>query len=105
DAARGGLWVLDRQLTITERQFIGKPALGKFLGNGSWVPEVAYSPERQQAYVSVPLASATETGVVVVDTRNGCLSTWTHPGSDLVSMTTSGGILWALGDDVQAYNG
>lgn len=104
DAARGGVWLLDRQLTITERQYAGRGAQDYFLGNGSWVPEVAYAPERQQAYVSVPNATATQSGVVVFDQRNGKIATWGHPGSDLRSIACANGVLWTLGDEPQAYD-
>lgn len=110
DPQRGGPWLLDRSLSLTDRKYLGSPAVAYFLNNssGSWVPEVAFSPERQQLYVSVPVAGLPAAnlygdgggtiggtvgsvggltpgvlgpdmpGVVVIDFRAGKWSTWVH---------------------------
>ncbi len=58
DPTRGGPWLLDRQLTLSSRSWMGRSALKYFqdtLDEG-WIPEVTFSPERQQAYITVPEA-------------------------------------------------
>lgn len=108
DAARGGPWLIDRQLTFTERQYIGRAATDFFLNVGSWVPEVAYSPERQQAYLTTPSANGTSDGVVVLDMRVGKWAVWDTVSGTLGALrhiTVVSGILWALNTEPGPYNG
>lgn len=107
DPARGGPWLLDRQLTVTERQYLGRPAIDKFLKTNGWVPEVAYSPERQQVYITTPNATASETGVVMLDLRTGKWSTWSHQSGNgsISSIATVAGVLWTMGLAPAAFDG
>jgi hypothetical protein len=107
DPQRGGPWLLDRSLSLTERQYLGSPAMTFFLGNGSWVSELCFSPERQQLYVSVPLADGTYTGVVVIDMRNSKWATWAHQSSQgaLDTMDVVSGVLWTKGTEVAPFSG
>jgi hypothetical protein len=77
DAARGGPWLIDRQFTFTDRQYLGRQAQDYHLRTSGWVPEVAYSSERQQAFITTNRADgATSNGVVVIDMRVGKWAVW-----------------------------
>lgn len=116
DPARGGPWLIDRQFTFTERQFLGRAAERFYQQSGSWVPEVAYAPERQQLYITtwractdaVAVSSPTH-GVVVFDLRQGKWCVWdlqrTGSYGNLQSITCVSGVLWALNSDPAAYSG
>jgi hypothetical protein len=110
DPARGGPWLIDRQLTVTPQQYLGRPALTHFVRTNSWVPEVAYSPERQQAYITaddVGPVTASD-GVVVYDLRTGRWSTWDLRSSELGalrSITCVSGVLWALNNEPSSFGG
>ncbi len=103
DAARGGPWLVDRQFTFTQRQYLGRLAQTFFLRTNSWVPEVAYSPERQQAYITVDGADGTTDGVAVADLRHEKWAVWS--AGTTRSITVVGGVLWLMGDDAAAYSG
>lgn len=107
DPQRGGPWLLDRSLSLTERKYLGSPALDYFLGDGSWVPEVDFSYERQQAYVTVPTANSNgDSGVVVIDMRMSKWSTWAHDEATqgaLRSIAVVSGKLWSLGTEPAGY--
>lgn len=108
DPSRGGPWLIDRQLTLTDRQYLGRPAAAYFAEGGAWACEVAYSPERQQVFITVPDADLTGTsGVVVIDMRVGKWATWTLQSADGVidSITTVEGVLWALGTNPAPFDG
>lgn len=126
DAQRGGPWLLDRSLSLTERKYLGTPAMDAFLASGTWSPEVAFSPERQQLYItSNQVASqdpptigsaggaltltdaAASEGVVVVDFRAEKWSTWDLKRSwgTLRSIEVVSGVLWALNDDPAPFSG
>lgn len=109
DASRGGPWVLDRQLTFTERQYMGRAASSFFLGVNDWKPEVAYSSERQQVYIAVNDGTANNGGAVVLDLRVGKWAVW-----ELTALTTAGalrgigvsnGLLWAMNTTPSVYSG
>jgi hypothetical protein len=107
DPSRGGPWLLDRSFTIHAESYLGRQALQYHLGLAGWVPEVAFSPERQQLYVSAPNAPG-GTGLVVIDLRVGKWALWDHRDDDhgaLRSLTTVGGVLWTLGDEPAPYAG
>jgi hypothetical protein len=108
DPQRGGPWVLDRTLGITGRQYLGKAVLPYF--DGTWVPEVAFSPERQQVYVSVhPDDGGIDgSGVVVIDLRSQKFAVWDMRVTDwgaLRSVECIGGVLWALSNEPAAFAG
>jgi hypothetical protein len=126
DSQRGGPWLLDRSLSMTQRKYLGSPAMTAFLASGSWSPEVAYSPERQHLYVtSNQVASAdpptvgsaggavtltdqaASQGVVVIDMRYEKWSTWDLKRSwgDLRSIDVVSGVLWVLNDEPAAFSG
>lgn len=109
DAARGGPWLLDRQLTFTERQYLGRAANQFFLRKGDWVPQVAYSSARQQVYISVGDGTSIGHGVVVLDTRVGKWSSWELTGlgsfGGLRSIAVANGVLWALNTEPAPYDG
>lgn len=108
DPQRGGPWLLDRSLSLTDRKYLGSPALQYFLGTGSWVPETAFSPERQQLYVSVPAADGGSlSGVVVIDMRAGKWATWVHSSAHgtFSTMDCVQGVLWTKGTEVAPYSG
>jgi hypothetical protein len=114
DTARGGPWLIDRQFTFTERQFLGRQAQSMFLRTEGWVPEVAYSPERQQAFITTNNIDIEQIemdpchGVVVIDFRLSKWAAWQiHDGvyGDLRSICTVGGSLWALNDQPSAFSG
>lgn len=98
DPQRGGPWLLDRSLSLTDRKFLGTPALTYFTGNGSWAPEAAFSPERQQAYITVPSADTEgNAGVVVIDFRQSKWSTWSvyeALAGEMRFIDVIGGCLW-----------
>lgn len=104
DASRGGPWLVDRQFTFTQRQYLGRLAQTYFLRTNSWVPEVAYSPERQQAYITIDGADgSTSDGVAVVDFRHEKWATWDF--GTVRSIAVVRGILWVMGNDAAAYSG
>jgi hypothetical protein len=109
DPQRGGPWLLDRSLSLTERKFLGTPAVEYIRGDGSWVPELAFSPERQQLYMSIPEAGFSgDTGVLVIDMRNSKWATWTHNDAlhgALVTMDVVEGCLWTLGTLPAGFTG
>lgn len=108
DPSRGGPWLLDRQLTITDRQYLGRAALDYFTRSSSWVPEVAYSQERQQAYITTNIANGSSHGVVVLDMRVGKWAVWdmvTGTIGALQAIATVSGILWALNDEPAPFDG
>lgn len=110
DSQLGGPWLLDRALTLTERQFLGTPALKHLADDGTnWVPEVAFSPERQQVYVSIPQANEglDRHGVLVVDMRVQKWATWSLLASqgNLQSIAVVDGRLWTLATRPAGYTG
>jgi hypothetical protein len=106
DAARGGPWLIDRQFTFTQRQFLGRESQDFHLRSNSWVPEVAYSPERQQAFITTNVANGSAAGVVVIDMRLGKRAVWdVSAGQTVRSITTVAGVLWTLGDVPAPYSG
>lgn len=108
DASRGGPWILDRQLTFTERQYIGRYANQFFLGHDGWKPDVAYSPERQQVYISVSDGSMAGGGAVVLDFRVGKWASWNLTGigayGALRSIAVANGVLWAHNTEPGPYD-
>ncbi len=106
DPSRGGPWLIDRQLTVTERQYLGRAALTYFLRTNSWVPEVAYSPERQQVYITADSVGSSD-GVIVMDMRVGKWSTWDLRDASwgaLRSITCVSGVLWALSNEPAPFD-
>ena len=114
DPQRGGPWIIERSLQLADRSFLGQPALDYLLAVGDWVPELAFSPERQQLYVSIPKAydlvtvGASDTGVLVIDMRGMKWSTWAHQDTDMGDLRhieVVGGVLWTLGNEPAPFNG
>ncbi len=108
DSARGGPWLIDRQFTFTERQYLGRQAADFHLQTSGWVPEVAYSSERQQAFITTNVANSTSNGVVVIDLRSGKWAVWdTVSGTTgaLRSISCVSGVLWALNDEPAPFSG
>lgn len=107
DPQRGGPWLLDRSLSLTERQYLGSPALTYFTGNSTWVPEVAFSPERQQLYVTIPVAdSSSNTGVAVIDMRMSKWATWSTQDAatgELRSIDVVNGCLWSCNNEPAGF--
>lgn len=108
DPTRGGPWLLDRTLALTERQYLGRHAADYFIGEGGWIPEVAWSPERQQTYVTTNQVDGSTTGVVVIDLRVGKFAVWDMRDATwgaTRSIECADGILWTLGDEPAPFSG
>lgn len=109
DASRGGPWLIDRQFTFTQRQYLGRQAQRFFLGGSSFVPQVAYSPERQQAYITVAAADESSSdGVAVVDFRHEKWAVWDTFSSyygAVQAVAVVSGVLWVLNNEPAAYSG
>lgn len=107
DPHRGGPWLIDRQLTFTERQYLGRAA-SDFFSTADYVPDVAYSPERQQVYITTDTANGASDGLVVLDLRVGKWSVWdtvSATNGALRSVGTAAGSLWALNTEPATYDG
>lgn len=108
DPMRGGPWLLDRNLTLTERQYLGRQAADFFVSESDWVPEVAWSPERQQAYITTNQVGGSTTGVVVIDLRVGKFAVWDMRDATwgaTRSIECADGILWTLNNEPAPFNG
>ncbi len=107
DRQRSGPWLLDRALTLTERQYLGTPALDYLNLDSTFVPEVAFSPERQQVYMMLQSADAdSNSGVLVIDTRMQKWSTWSVYEVSLGeqrSIAVVNGCLWDLCTEPEGY--
>lgn len=105
DASRGGPWLITRQLSP---QYLGRPAIDYYLRTSSWVPEVAFSAERQQLYITTPVANGASHGVVVLDLRVEKWAIWdttTGTHGNLRHITCVSGVLWALNNEPAPYSG
>lgn len=107
DPSRGGLWMVDRQFTFTNRQYMSRPVQA-YLADSTWIPELAYSPERQQAYITTPNANGTSDGVLVMDLRLEKWAVWdTRSGTTgaLRNIAVVEGALWVLNNEPAPFNG
>jgi hypothetical protein len=105
DASRGGPWLIDRQFTFTQRQYLGREANEQYLS--TWTPEVAYSPERQQAFITTNVANGAATyGVVVVDLRVDKQAVWQFGATlgTLQHIACVSGVLWVLQNNPAPYS-
>jgi hypothetical protein len=95
---RGGPWKLDRQ----SLQYIGRPVRDYFAT--STVPEIAYSPERQQLYITSDVGGA---GIVMIDLRTGRWGWWNLRQSEwgaVRSLVSVGGVVTALSNEPAAFD-
>jgi hypothetical protein len=99
DPDRGGPWMLDRQ----SLQYIGRPVRDYFATTA--VPEVTYSSERQQVYVTSNVGGS---GVVMFDLRTQRWAWWDLRQATwgaLRSIICVGGVLMALSNEPAAFDG
>lgn len=99
DPGAGGPWLVDRGLKV---DYLGRPPRGVLTKTGSYVPEVAFSPERQQFFQTFLVGSTY--GLAMFDMRVGKWAKWTVTGlGNLQSHAVVAGALWTLCDNPAEY--
>jgi hypothetical protein len=106
DPSKGGPWLLDRQLTLTDRQFLGRSVVAYL--DSAWVPEVAFLPERQQVFMTTDrIDEDNARGVLMFDMRVGKWSAWdiSDRAGELHHVAAVSGSLWvACASGVGSYS-
>ncbi len=105
DHERGGPWFLDRSLAFTQKKSLTGPAQDFFVRFANFVPELAFSPDRQAVYISY--LNGTQAGILYFDMRNDKWSVW--PGrpdihGPLRSLECVHGVLWTLCNNPASYS-
>lgn len=103
DPLKGGPWVIDRQLTLTERKYLGRGVAEYFRQDSEFpvTPEVAWLPEKQQVFITAP-----DDTLVVMDARVGKWATWDAPTfGSLQSIACVSGALWTLHTEPAPFDG
>jgi hypothetical protein len=100
DPGMGGPWVITRGL---QAQYLGQAPRDFLLAIDDYVPDLAYSRERQQLFQSYSLVAGR--GVLVYDGRAGRWASWAVPDDlgELRSLTTVRGVLWSLQDNPASW--
>lgn len=98
DGAYGGLWVLDRGLSLAQ---VSAKVLAT-LGNVQSPIQLSYLPERQVLYC----LDSENSQILMWDLRVNQWSVWLTPDSESVALSVQavGGVLWQLAAEAGTYN-